>query len=201
VTRPDPAPTRRARSPQARGDETRLRILDETVACVCEEGFAAASAQRVAARAGVTWGVIQYHFGSRDGLLRAVVEHGFDGLRAGLERAAETGSADVDEVAEVAWRAFSAPASRAAMEVLVATRGRRTPETEGHLAAMDARMSDLGGALGQGRPARRAVALVWMCLRGMLLQRLAVGDVPDERRELALLVDAVRGLTGVVAPD
>ena len=44
--------------------------------CVVEEGFEAATAKHVAERAGVTWGVIQYHFGDRNGLLMAVVDEG-----------------------------------------------------------------------------------------------------------------------------
>ena len=55
-------------------------MLDETVRCVIDEGFAAASAKHIAERAGVTWGVVQYHFGDRDGLLMAVVDRGLAGL-------------------------------------------------------------------------------------------------------------------------
>ena len=51
-----------------------MKIIDETVRCIVEEGFAAATAKHVAERAGVTWGVIQYHFGDRNGLLMAVVD-------------------------------------------------------------------------------------------------------------------------------
>src|SRR5207249_7757719 len=76
------APTRPVGGAQARAERTRALIMDETVRCVVEEGFAAASAKHIAERAGVTWGVIQYHFGDRDGLLAAVVESGFDELRA-----------------------------------------------------------------------------------------------------------------------
>jgi len=72
------APTRPVGGAQARAERTRALIMDETVRCVVEEGFAAASAKHIAERAGVTWGVIQYHFGDRDGLLAAVVESGFD---------------------------------------------------------------------------------------------------------------------------
>ena len=68
------SPTRRTSAPRKRGDDTRAKIIDETVRCIVEEGFVAATAKHVAERAGVTWGVIQYHFGDRDGLLQAVLE-------------------------------------------------------------------------------------------------------------------------------
>ena len=103
-----PVPTRRAKVPQERGEGTRRRILEETVACVLDEGFGAASASRVTARAGVTWGVIQYHFGGRDGLLRAVVDHGFAGLTAALDEVTDgDGPRDVGVFVAAAWRAFS----------------------------------------------------------------------------------------------
>ncbi len=75
------APTRRGETRQQRGDETRAAIIAETVACILEEGFGAASAKHITERAGVSWGVIQYHFGDRDQLLMAVVDEGFAGLQ------------------------------------------------------------------------------------------------------------------------
>ena len=60
---------------QERGERTRALVIDETIRCIREEGFAAASTRHIIDRAGVTWGVIQYYFGDRDGLLTAVIEH------------------------------------------------------------------------------------------------------------------------------
>ena len=82
-----------------------------------DEGFAAATAKHVAERAGVTWGVIQYHFGDRQGLLMAVVDDGVDRLIESLS------SADVSElplrqrievVVDTAWSCYSSPTSMAA---------------------------------------------------------------------------------------
>lgn len=83
-------PTRQTLAPRKRGDDTRALIIDETVRCVVEEGFQAATAKHVAERAGVTWGVIQYHFGDRNGLLMAVVDEGVARLVEELS-AAEVG--------------------------------------------------------------------------------------------------------------
>ena len=77
-------PRRPANGKQVRADRTRAMVIDETVRCVLEEGFGAASAKHITERAGVTWGVIQYHFGDRDGLLMAVVDCGFSELLAKL---------------------------------------------------------------------------------------------------------------------
>ena len=78
-------PRRPANGKQIRADRTRAMVIDETVRCVLEEGFGAASAKHITERAGVTWGVIQYHFGDSDGLLMAVVDCGFSELLASLQ--------------------------------------------------------------------------------------------------------------------
>ena len=44
------APTRSTNAPRRRGDETRAKIIDETVRCIVEEGFPAATAKHVAER-------------------------------------------------------------------------------------------------------------------------------------------------------
>src|SRR6478736_10465750 len=108
-------PRRPANGKQVRADRTRAMVIDETVRCVVEEGFAAASAKHIAERAGVTWGVIQYHFGDRDGLLAAVVDSGFDELRARMATVGvPQGSSrkQVTALVEAAWAAFSTPTSR-----------------------------------------------------------------------------------------
>src|SRR5471030_900495 len=101
---------------QAHADRTRASIIDETVRCVLEEGFGAASAKHIAERAGVTWGVIQYHFGDRNGLLAAVVDSGFEGLRLATATAAVPTGPTRERVAalvDATWDAFSTPTSRA----------------------------------------------------------------------------------------
>jgi len=55
---------------------TRRAVIDAAVACILERGFYRASSNEIARRAGVTWGVIQHHFGTREGLLLAVLEDG-----------------------------------------------------------------------------------------------------------------------------
>ena len=53
----------------AMSDEpTQERVVDAAVACILDEGFYRASSNKIAKRAGVTWGVIQYHFGTREAL-------------------------------------------------------------------------------------------------------------------------------------
>jgi len=55
------------------GEQTWQRVLDAAVACILEQGYYRASSNAIARRAGVTWGVIQHQFGTREGLLLAVL--------------------------------------------------------------------------------------------------------------------------------
>jgi AcrR family transcriptional regulator len=54
--------------------ETSRLILEAAQACLCQEGYARFSTRRVADRAGVPLSQIHYHFGSKQGLVLAVLE-------------------------------------------------------------------------------------------------------------------------------
>src|SRR5258706_12140957 len=108
---PAVAPRRPANGSQLRADRTRALVIDETVRCILEEGFAAASTRHITERAGVTWGVIQYHFGDRDGLMMAVVDEGYADLLESLRRQpagfeALSARGRTDAIITAAWDAF-----------------------------------------------------------------------------------------------
>lgn len=186
------SPTRRTSAPRKRGDDTRAKIIDETVRCIAEEGFAAATAKHVAERAGVTWGVIQYHFGDRTGLLMAVVDDGVDKLVSSLS-AIDVGevplSQRIETVVDTAWDCYSSPTSMAAFEILRATRWGENSRQ--HLLEMNAAIGRLGGLI-SGDPADSGVAeVIWAALRGVVLAELIVGVPVDwalERRTLIAMV-------------
>jgi AcrR family transcriptional regulator len=190
------SPTRRTSAPRKRGDDTRAKIIDETVRCIVEEGFAAATAKHVAERAGVTWGVIQYHFGDRNGLLRAVVDDGVARLLASLS------SAEVNElprrerievVVDTAWSCYSSPTSMAAFEILRANRG---GSSRRHLLEMNAAIGQLGRLITDD-PANDGVAeVIWATLRGVVLAQMIVGTPIDWRRERRALIEMVTHYLG-----
>ena len=155
------APTRQTSAPRKRGDETRLKIIDETVHCIVEEGFAAATAKHVADRAGVTWGVIQYHFGDRNGLLRAVVDDGVSRLVETLS-GADVGGLPLPE---------------------------RIDSSRQHLLEMNEATSGLGRLISDD-PAHRDVAeVIWAALRGMVMAQMIMNEPIDWRRERRALVE------------
>jgi len=64
--------------------DSRDRILAAGLEVFADEGFVGTTTRAVAARAGVNLGLIQYYFGSKDALWRAVVDQVFSSLRAEL---------------------------------------------------------------------------------------------------------------------
>ncbi len=64
-----------SRRPEARSEsaETQTRILDAAETLFIENGYSATSLRAVAGRAGVNLAAAHYHFGSKEGLLRACV--------------------------------------------------------------------------------------------------------------------------------
>jgi TetR/AcrR family transcriptional regulator, regulator of cefoperazone and chloramphenicol sensitivity len=189
------SPTRRTSAPRKRGDDTRAKIIDETVRCIVEEGFAAATAKHVAERAGVTWGVIQYHFGDRNGLLMAVVDDGVAKLLESLT-SADVGDLPLRErievVVDTAWSCYSSPTSMAAFEILrAATRGGPGESSRRHLLEMNSAISQLGRLITED-PSNDGVAeVIWAALRGVVLAQMIVGTSIDWHRERRALIDMV----------
>ncbi|WP_024443348.1 MULTISPECIES: TetR/AcrR family transcriptional regulator [unclassified Mycobacterium] len=187
-------PTRRTSSPRKRGDDTRARIIDETVRCISEEGFGAATAKHVAERAGVTWGVIQYHFGDRNGLLMAVVDDGVAELLTSLSAVdvSELGLRQrIEAVVDTAWRCYASPTSLAAFEILRATRGSLGEQSHEHLIQMNTAINRLGRLVSDD-PADSGVAeVIWAALRGIILAQMLIGGPVDWHTERRVLLDMV----------
>lgn len=66
------APKRRTQ--EERRQATREALLSAAVDVICEVGYASATTNMIADRAGVTRGAMQYHFASRDDLVLAVTD-------------------------------------------------------------------------------------------------------------------------------
>src|SRR4051794_39962884 len=101
-----------ARTSAAPAPDTRTRVIDATVQCILEEGYYRASSNRIAARAGVTWGVIQHHFGSREALLVEVFKASMQDLIDTLERAevkGDTFEERLESLADVLWGFYRHP--------------------------------------------------------------------------------------------
>jgi AcrR family transcriptional regulator len=103
-------------------DSTRTRVVDAAVACILDEGFYRASSNKIAKRAGVTWGVIQYHFGSREALMVAVHERGLEELDRSLADAVITGDtleARLAAFVDALWSYYRRPEFLAYLQVVL----------------------------------------------------------------------------------
>jgi TetR/AcrR family transcriptional regulator len=77
-------------------NDTPQRILAAALEAFSQKGFEGARTRDIAARANVTLGLVQYHFGSKDELWKASVERAFADLEGGLDRVVSR-SKKVDE--------------------------------------------------------------------------------------------------------
>ncbi|WP_040794655.1 TetR/AcrR family transcriptional regulator [Nocardia higoensis] len=65
----------RRRTQEQRSSEMRTRLLDATIDCLVDYGYAGTTTPRVAERAGVTRGAQVHHFGSKTDLVVAAINH------------------------------------------------------------------------------------------------------------------------------
>ncbi len=86
------------RTQAERTSATRRALLDAAREQFAERGFAGTGRDQVAAAAGVTRGALYHHFGTKEGLFRAVVEELEAGLTAQVAAAAMAGTDPVDEL-------------------------------------------------------------------------------------------------------
>ncbi len=109
------------------GASTRLRILDAALASIASKGYDGTSLDALAGGIGVTKQTILHHFGSKDGLLRSVLERSAlelrDAVAAGL-REARTDDRSTVGVLRVIDRAVRAAFRLAALrpELIALTR-------------------------------------------------------------------------------
>ena len=59
---------------QARGEDTRRRILETALDLFAAQGYEGASTRQIAEGAGVNLPAIQYYFGNKEGLYRAIID-------------------------------------------------------------------------------------------------------------------------------
>jgi len=76
--------TRTEVTPNRRGMRSRELVLDAAERVMAEHGFEAATLARVVAEAGVPMSSVYHYFGSKDGILLAVMERGADRFFADL---------------------------------------------------------------------------------------------------------------------
>ena len=144
--------TRERRTQAERREHTITALLDATVRCLAERGYAATSTAAVCAEAGVSQGALFRHFPTRQALLVATAEHV---AASNVEEFRTTVGSEVDTVDDVAavlahLRAVVlSPANQTWRELLVAARADADLREALHPAreALQARMLDAAADL------------------------------------------------------
>jgi AcrR family transcriptional regulator len=174
-------------------ESTRARVLDAAVACILDEGFYRASSNKIAKRAGVTWGVIQYHFGTREALLVAVHERGLEELDRCLTDAVIVGhtvEARLESFVDALWSYYRRPEFLAYMQVVLNLSHDPTTAESTRLALktsqdrVGARLPALGrGVLGDGpsdAEVEETARFLYNVVRGLALDQELLDAMPVE---------------------
>lgn len=195
-----PQPARRsnlARTPQQeRSRATQQRLLEATVGCLVEHGWAGTTTTVIAERAGVSRGAQLHHYPTKAALVLAAVAHLAQRRAAEIRAEAgalPAGSAErrVGPVVDLLAAAFTGPLFVAAIELWVAAR--TDPELRAALVPLEARLGrdlhrlavSLLGA-DESRPGvRQAVQATLDLLRGLGVANLLSDDTARREHLLA----------------
>lgn len=112
----------------AKSKRTQDNIIEAVVGLIQEGGFGAASSSKIARKAGVSWGAVQHHFGSKQEILEAIMlrshQHFSDTLNAEQFYTGTLGQR-VDRFVDTAWAHYQGAEYMAALEILLATRAQQ----------------------------------------------------------------------------
>ncbi|MGW5718860.1 TetR/AcrR family transcriptional regulator [Amycolatopsis sp. NPDC003865] len=179
------------RTQAQRREQTRTALLDATIDCLVDVGYARTSVQEICARAGVSKGAVQHHFTAKAELMAAAVEHLTTKLRRQLATSLDElpgGGSGVAAAIDLLWTGYSGTLSTAVTELWVAAR--TDPELRAAIRPVDRALgratlehvTQVAGEL----PPERAEMLFWLTVnltRGLALDAELGGD-PNRRRQL-----------------
>lgn len=196
------APRRRTQA--ERRATTQTRLLEATVECLAELGYAGTTTTEVARRAGLSRGAQLHHFGTKAELVTAAVEHlhfrllgEFRAAMASLPPAADALDASID----LMWELYSSPLTVAWMELSLAARTDeelRTRMAELDLrfvAAAQAAWREAFPALAAEEETSIAPVFTLALLDGLALRHL----VSRNHDEVSRVLDALKGVAHLMA--
>jgi AcrR family transcriptional regulator len=185
------------RTQQERSATTRGQLLDATVACLNDLGYARTTTTEIAQHAGLSRGAQLHHFPTKQELVVTAVEHLFERRHTEfLARLADLPpEADRLEAAiDLLWSTVSGPTFHAFLELLVAAR--TDASLESALRPFVGRFRDtvqrtfeelFGDRLPPGPLTTVAPQFAFALLEGLALGRIAAPEGDDPQRALAIL--------------
>jgi len=170
---------------------SRQRVIDAAIACITDQGFYRASSNAIAERAGVTWGVIQYHFGTREALMLAVLEEGtrrLDDIVVTAEITGETVTERVAQYMDILVKYYGSTDYLAFSQVLInlthdPRTSQQTRETMARIGeSVNPELNRLQRKVLAGTGIRRQAvrSLLFHSLRGLALSHLMLETLPEQ---------------------
>jgi AcrR family transcriptional regulator len=206
VTPPIVVPAAR-RSNAERSAATQTRLLDATIECLIERGWAGASTTEIVRRAGVSRGAQVHHYPTKEDLVIAAVEHlverrirEFQTTFADLPAAQRTPAAAMRVLYDRCFRATFEPW----LELAVAAR--TDPELHARFVQFESRFFETAlatfrqlfpDAAADPTFARIALRLTFAVLEGLATGRMI--DVPED--ELTAVIDAFNSIAAPYFPQ
>ncbi len=198
----------RIRRTQAeRSASTRGRLLDATLECLCDLGYARTTTPEIARRAGLSRGAQLHHFPTKAELVTRAVEHLFARRHGEFREAFARVPAGADRYAaaiDLLWTMFSGPTFQAWLELAVASR--TDPELHAAVQDLTGRLRTLvtdtfrelfGDPPADDRFFAVAPRFAFALLDGLALERITGGD----EVHIGQSIDALKALARLVMPQ
>ncbi|TNC29009.1 TetR/AcrR family transcriptional regulator [Amycolatopsis alkalitolerans] len=179
------------RTQAQRREQTRTALLDATIDCLVELGYARTSMQEICTRAGVSKGAAQHHFAAKAELMAAAVGHlttkRMDALAGSLGKLPR-GADAIPAAIDMLWAGYSGALATASTELWIAAR--TDPALRAAIRPVDRAMGRAAlekiRFLADGLPAEQAETLFWLTvnlMRGLALDA-ELGGSPARRKKL-----------------
>jgi AcrR family transcriptional regulator len=176
-----PARSAMPRRTQARGEATRLRVLEAALSCIAEEGYAHTSTVRVCERSGTSRGSLLHQFSTRAELMATAVAYLFERLTADYVEAFAALQADalhsvprrVEVAGELLRAVYADPRLAAVLDIYAAARtdaelmAALKPVAARHRKVVQELAHELFPAAATSKRAARRLAVVLDALQGL----------------------------------
>ena len=167
-----------------RGEAARRRLLDAVIEHFSERGLADQSLRQIADAAGTSHRMLLYHFGSKDGLLLAVVQEVEARTRARFTDLGAEAGGDTDELVRRMWAYLADPALAGFERLFFALYSRALQGDRATLPLLAGEIedwldanADVSATFGIPHDTAHVHARLGLAVtRGLLLDLLATGD-------------------------
>lgn len=179
-----PAPRSAGPTRREQHARTHAALLDATIRCLVEHGYAGTTTQRIQEEAGVSRGALLHHFASKSALLVAAIHHIADRRLADFEKYVAglgDGPENLPEMVHAVRSAMTGPPFQAAMELWAASR--TDPQLREALLPAEKRLGsalrchfERYAAIADPEASRTAFESLMALVRGLELTRLLRTD-------------------------